>query len=144
MVKAKKEKKEFESMKNIKEITNLVQKDEPVTLDDFLNLLDGVRETPGRIIIITSNYYQELDPALIRPGRIDCTIEMKKVNHSILIEMIGYYYEKRVTLRDVSKIKEYFYSPAEIINLYVCYKNDYKAFLERLKNNKGVFHSKIE
>lgn len=144
MVKAKKEKKEFESMKNIKEITNLVQKDEPVTLDDFLNLLDGVRETPGRIIIITSNYYQELDPALIRPGRIDCTIEMKKVNHSILIEMIDYYYEKKVTLRDVSKIKEYFYSPAEIINLYVCYKNDYKAFLERLKNNKGVFHSKIE
>ena len=44
-----------------------------------LNLWDGIRETPGRIIVITSNHYDQLDPALIRPGRIDMTYEFKKV-----------------------------------------------------------------
>lgn len=40
----------------------------------LLNVLDGVVDTPGRIVIMTTNQVDVLDPALIRPGRIDKTI----------------------------------------------------------------------
>jgi len=44
--------------------------------DDILNAWDGIIETPGRILIISSNHYEKLDPALVRPGRIDITLEL--------------------------------------------------------------------
>lgn len=37
----------------------------------LLNVLDGVVDTPGRIVIMTTNHPETLDAALIRPGRID-------------------------------------------------------------------------
>ena len=54
--------------------------DDKINLAFVLNLIDGIRETPGRIIIITSNYYNKLDAALIRPGRIDITLNMKNAS----------------------------------------------------------------
>lgn len=52
-----------------------IQKDKALTLDDLLNIWDGIRETPGRIIVVTSNFYHKLDKALVRPGRIDIEVE---------------------------------------------------------------------
>eukprot|EP00978_Attheya_sp_CCMP212_P001551 scaffold3165_cov48-Attheya_sp.AAC.6 len=46
------------------------QKDQ-LNLTGLLNVLDGVVDTPGRILIMTTNHPEMLDPALIRPGRID-------------------------------------------------------------------------
>lgn len=37
----------------------------------LLNVLDGVVDTPGRIVVMTTNLVDVLDDALIRPGRID-------------------------------------------------------------------------
>lgn len=37
----------------------------------LLNVLDGVVDTPNRIVIMTTNHPEKLDPALIRPGRIN-------------------------------------------------------------------------
>jgi len=36
-----------------------------------LNALDGVVASEERIIFMTTNHPQKLDPALIRPGRVD-------------------------------------------------------------------------
>ena len=36
-----------------------------------MNSIDGVRSQEGRIVIMTTNYKEKLDPALMRPGRID-------------------------------------------------------------------------
>ena len=36
-----------------------------------MNALDGVASTEGRITIMTTNYPERLDKALIRPGRVD-------------------------------------------------------------------------
>jgi SpoVK/Ycf46/Vps4 family AAA+-type ATPase len=112
--------------------------EDPITLDDLLNILDGVRETPGRIIIITSNHYDKLDPALIRPGRIDQTIHMQNVSYPILQEMSQYYFGKKIKKKDLEDIHEFFYSPAEIINLYVSFTSDHKGFIARLQQNIHV------
>jgi hypothetical protein len=108
---------------------------DPITLDDILNLWDGLKETPGRILGISSNHYNKLDPALIRPGRIDISLHLNKVSHKILSEMYSHYYKKTLDPDQLKKIKEFFYSPAEIINYYVLHKDDPNAFLKLISRN---------
>ncbi|KAF9682249.1 hypothetical protein SADUNF_Sadunf05G0089200 [Salix dunnii] len=52
--------------------------DPRVTLSGLLNFIDGLWSSCGeeRIIIFTSNYKEKLDPALLRPGRMDVHIYM--------------------------------------------------------------------
>ncbi|THH13938.1 hypothetical protein EW146_g6338 [Bondarzewia mesenterica] len=42
-----------------------------ITFSGFLNALDGVASGEERIIFLTTNHIEKLDPALIRPGRVD-------------------------------------------------------------------------
>ncbi|KAG8939653.1 hypothetical protein FRC04_006100 [Tulasnella sp. 424] len=44
-----------------------------VTFSGLLNALDGVASAEERILFMTTNHLERLDPALIRPGRIDVT-----------------------------------------------------------------------
>jgi len=48
-----------------------------VTFSGFLNALDGVASGEERIIFLTTNHLDQLDPALVRPGRVDlaCLID---------------------------------------------------------------------
>jgi chaperone BCS1 len=47
-----------------------------VTMSGLLNALDGVSACEGRVLFMTTNYVYHLDPALIRPGRIDYRLQM--------------------------------------------------------------------
>ncbi|KAF7623896.1 putative bcs1 AAA-type ATPase [Aspergillus flavus] len=46
-----------------------------ITLSGFLNNIDGLTANDGRILIMTTNAIEDLDDALLRPGRIDLKIE---------------------------------------------------------------------
>ncbi|KAJ8521345.1 hypothetical protein ONZ45_g1923 [Pleurotus djamor] len=48
-----------------------------VTMSGLLNVLDGVDSEEGKIFMATTNYVDKLDPALMRPGRIDMKIQYK-------------------------------------------------------------------
>ncbi len=50
---------------------------EGVTLSGLLNALDGAQAQTGRLVVMTTNYPEVLDPALTRPGRADVRIEFK-------------------------------------------------------------------
>ena len=45
-----------------------------VTLSGLLGAIDGVAAQEGRLLFATTNKYSSLDPALIRPGRLDVHI----------------------------------------------------------------------
>ncbi len=45
--------------------------DSKVTFSGLLNAIDGVAAGEGRILFMTTNHPERLDPALIRPGRAD-------------------------------------------------------------------------
>ncbi|KAN0076926.1 BCS1 N terminal domain containing protein [Tylopilus felleus] len=45
-----------------------------VTFSGFLNALDGVASGEERIIFMTTNHLEKLDPALVRPGRVDLSV----------------------------------------------------------------------
>ncbi|KAI8897094.1 P-loop containing nucleoside triphosphate hydrolase protein [Globomyces pollinis-pini] len=51
------------------------------SLSTLLNCLDGYTLNDGIIIIMTSNHPELLDPALIRPGRIDLHLELGYCTH---------------------------------------------------------------
>ena len=42
-----------------------------ITLSGLLNVIDGVSSEEGRLLFATTNYVNRLDPALLRPGRMD-------------------------------------------------------------------------
>ena len=111
--------------------------EQPITLDDILNLWDGIRETPGRMLIITSNHYDKLDSALTRPGRIDITHKLDNASHSTIAEIYNHLFDKNIDPSKLKDISEYFYSPAELINIYVTHKEEDK-FIDRLLHNKKI------
>ncbi|KAK7994538.1 hypothetical protein PG991_016126 [Apiospora marii] len=57
------------------------------SLSGLLNVLDGVTSQEGRIVLMTSNIADNLDEALIRPGRIDKMIFMGRIDRDAAEEM---------------------------------------------------------
>ena len=51
--------------------SNANQAQDRLTTSDLLNQIDGVVASEGRILIMTTNYPENLDAALVRPGRVD-------------------------------------------------------------------------
>ena len=76
-----------------------------LTLSGLLNVLDGVVDTPGRILIMTSNHPEMLDPALIRPGRIDKNIMLGYMASTDVICMLEHYFQTSLGNRDVSRVE---------------------------------------
>ncbi len=62
-------------------------------LATLLNVLDGVRETPGRIIILSTNYPERLDEALLRPGRFDMMLEFEKHSPEVIKQHLEKHYD---------------------------------------------------
>ncbi len=58
-------------------------------LGTVLNALDGLGESPGRILIMSTNHPDLLDPALLRPGRIDLHIRMDYMNKDMFANWIS-------------------------------------------------------
>lgn len=65
-----------------------------VTFRGLLNSLDGVASTEGRILFITTNHINKLDPALIRPGRVDIRIHVDYPTANQITKMFKRFYPK--------------------------------------------------
>jgi mitochondrial chaperone BCS1 len=63
-----------------------------ITLSGFLNALDGVVASEERIIFMTTNHPERLDPALIRPGRVDVNEYLGHASHYQMKEMFLRFY----------------------------------------------------
>lgn len=88
---------------------------EGITLSFLLNLLDGVLETPGRILVITSNYPEKLDRALVRPGRIDVNIEFTYASREFIKEMFDRFYNVSHALDAIPDVLGGIFTPAEVM-----------------------------
>ena len=69
-----------------------------VTFSGLLNALDGVANGESRIIFMTTNHVERLDPALIRPGRVDVIAELGDAEPAQVEELMRRFY--RDTLRE--------------------------------------------
>ncbi len=84
------------SIKNRTETTDNEKEkdgDKSVNLQNFLELLDGYYTLPNKaIIILTTNYLDKMDPAIIRKGRIDQSIELENPNAESIVNIFQYHY----------------------------------------------------
>ncbi|KAF2215074.1 hypothetical protein CERZMDRAFT_27539, partial [Cercospora zeae-maydis SCOH1-5] len=67
----------------VKPSTDLLAPKKRVTLSGLLNVIDGAGAAEGRLLIMTSNSANSLDPALVRPGRIDHKIFMGNASQEV-------------------------------------------------------------
>jgi hypothetical protein len=106
---------------------------EVIDLSFLLNLLDGTLEANGRILIITTNFPERIDRALIRPGRIDLIVNFKKCNLEVLNEMIEAFYDKtHIPITDPEL--NYKWSPAEVNQILFRNFNNPDQAIQELKN----------
>lgn len=99
-----------------KEITKVGNKNQ-ISLSFILNTIDGLIETNGRIIIISSNYYDKLDEALVRSGRIDMLLEFKMYTFEIIEQIYFKYYKKYFTKSEKQKLNRISILPCDVVNI---------------------------
>ncbi|KCV70968.1 hypothetical protein H696_01915 [Fonticula alba] len=66
-----------------------------LVLSDLLNALDGLAAPEGRIVFMTTNHFERLDPALVRPGRVDNVIVFEHARRSQIRKMFRWFYAGR-------------------------------------------------
>jgi chaperone BCS1 len=110
-----------------------VQQPPTVSLSTLLNVLDGVASQEGRVLILTTNYIERLDAALIRPGRVDIKIEFRLCDRGMITKLFRIVYQPEISedvpanqkgKREVDEVAKTFvemvpeleFSPAEILS----------------------------
>lgn len=68
-----------------------------LNLQGLLNVLDGVVDSPRRIVIMTTNHIDHLDPALIRPGRIDKKMILGFMDAVHVMAMLEHYFQTKLS-----------------------------------------------
>ena len=75
-------------------------------LGTILNSLDGIIAPSNVIFIFTTNHIDQLDPALIRPGRIDLMLEIKPICMETFKEFMVHHYGENVKIPKTLKLKD--------------------------------------
>ncbi|MBY0396197.1 MAG: AAA family ATPase, partial [Thermoleophilia bacterium] len=69
--------------------------DARVTLSGLLNALDGVSSREGRVLFMTTNHPERLDPALVRPGRVDRSVHLSNTTPDQARRLFTWFYAGR-------------------------------------------------
>lgn len=77
-----------------------VSKDTKITFSCLLNCLDGTLSKDGIITVITTNHIEDLDPALLRAGRMDVTLTMPLASNEEIDEYLSLFYRKQLSMGD--------------------------------------------
>ena len=84
-------------------------------LSYLLNILDGLKESEERIIIMTTNHPDKLDKALIRSGRVDINVQFKKASSTEINDIIKFFWNNKDD-QNIPNEWSYLVSHADIIN----------------------------
>ncbi|CAO3643918.1 unnamed protein product [Cunninghamella blakesleeana] len=96
-----------------------------ITFSGLLNALDGVASAEERIIFLTTNHIEKLDPALIRPGRVDMKVQLGDATESQIRGMFSRFYQDKPELVDdfLEKVKGKSLSTAGLQGHFVYFKD---------------------
>jgi SpoVK/Ycf46/Vps4 family AAA+-type ATPase len=115
------------SVEKLSSVVKAADKKDDLNLSCVLNVLDGIKELHGIMIIITTNHIEDIDEAFLRTGRFDFKLELKKASQKSIVEMMSNRY--KISVEDIYKnypnvknIKDGILSPADIA--LMCYKEE--------------------
>ena len=106
----------FEKIKNSSLLEN--KENNNNNLSYFLNIIDGLNECSGRIIVMTTNKIDYLDKAIIRPGRIDIMINFTKYSKKDVCGLINKFWNKNFDEYDIDSSVHQKYTSAELISIF--------------------------
>lgn len=106
---------------------------EGVSLSGLLNALDGVSTPSGIITIMTTNDKSVLDPALVRPGRVDQQVEVGFVDDEQLHRLVAQIVGEPVTLPCIGNGTMIKVTPAEVIEVMKPYLQEPKLGVDPLR-----------
>lgn len=100
-----------------------------LTLSGILNALDGLLPLDGKVVFLTTNVYEALDPALVRKGRVDHTYEIGPLADAQVREYVG------VMFPDESPRMDGRFADilgCDLQDLYFIHRDDAQAFVDAI------------
>jgi len=137
------------SENNIKLVQNMMgwSNESNITFSGILNAIDGIASQEGRLFVMTTNYYDRLDPALIRPGRADRVIFFQLASKNQIRNMFLKFYpgEKDMAQKFADAIGENRVSMAMLQGHFLSYKEEpLKAFTDVTKLVEQIENMEME
>ena len=121
------------------------EKIDKLTLGGLLNAIDGVAESDGRVLILTTNMRDKLDPALLRPGRVDLQLELGTMTPEMFRAAFSAFFPEAV-IPPTFEWPEGM-TPAEVQQVILLNNNSPQGALEKLecrvletKSSQHAFH----
>ena len=108
------------------------------TLSALLNHMDGVGNNHGRIFVMTSNHPELLDPALIRPGRIDMSVYLGRCCADQIRQFYELYFQRTQGFDEdthklrLDDVRPDVLTPAEVGGILQHHRNDPQAAVDEL------------
>merc|ERR1711936_1319970 len=106
------------------------EKKNELKLSDLLEALDGVLEMNGRMLIMTTNHLEKLDPALIRPGRVNLSLEFKRCNKQAIEEFFETFFPN-IPL-DMEHVQDGVWTPAEVAQICINHQDDVELAIKEI------------
>lgn len=97
-----------------------------ISFTGLLNVLDGVTATEERLLFMTTNHIERLDPALIRPGRVDLVERLGNASHQQQLELFKRFYPDATEhqMEQFKKLAPSEQSMAKLQGHFLRYKDD--------------------
>jgi len=102
-----------------------------VNFSTLLNCMDGVFFKEGIVSILTTNHKELLDAALIRPGRVDMSVEFPNPGENLVKEYVNIFYDQDVPFN--GELSGTDRSMAEIQN--ICLASTAETIMENISKN---------
>ena len=122
------------------QVMSLSQSSKPkqdITLGDLLQVLDGLIECSGRMLIVTTNDFSKIDKALLRAGRIDRMIEFDKLKSNELLQLYRFFFDKpsKDIVNYINSLDKGIIEAAEFVAICRNNLNSSDKLLKSLKNH---------
>lgn len=116
------------------------EKKNELKLSDLLEALDGVLEMNGRMLIMTTNHLEKLDPALIRPGRVDTSLEFKRCNKKAIGQFFESFFgkDKQRCVLDMKNVKDDVWTPAEVAQICINNRTNVELAMKKISERRIV------
>lgn len=85
-----------------------------LTLSGLLNAIDGVFSRDGRILVMTTNHPEKIDPALLRPGRADVREHLGHLQRREVLAMCRQFVEDPCRAAEIAESIRDPIAPAEL------------------------------
>merc|ERR1719189_3226935 len=113
-----------------------VEEKTEIKLSDLLEAFDGVLEMNGRMMVMTTNHLEKLDPALIRPGRVNLSLEFKRCTKQAIGEFFETFFPN-IPL-DMEHVQDGVWTPAEVAQICINHQDDVEPAIQKIYERKTI------